>query len=106
MIAALERDGRRRLVLYRFDGGQWAPLLDDRADWPTWNTQSTAILFRAGDVLNDINVKTKRTEKIVALKNEQVGGFTHAIGRTDDNAPTRTLNRDGRQVYDLRLQDR
>ncbi len=106
MIAALERDGQGRLRLYRFDKNQWSTLSNGRADWPSWNRTSTAILFRAGDALNETQVDTGRVHRIVSLKNEEIGGFTHAIGRAKDDAPTRTLNRDGRQIYELYFQHR
>jgi dipeptidyl aminopeptidase/acylaminoacyl peptidase len=97
MIAALERDGRRRLMLYRVSEKKWSALSEDRADWPSWNKGSDAILFRAGDVLREIQIRTQRQQDIVTLKNEEIGGFTHAIGRAPDDAPTRTFNRDGRR---------
>jgi Tol biopolymer transport system component len=101
MIAALERDGRRRLMLYRVAEEKWSTLTEDRADWPTWNRGSDAILFKAVDSLREIQIAGGRQVKIAALKNEEIGGFTHAMGRASDDAPTRTLNRDGRQIYEL-----
>jgi Tol biopolymer transport system component/DNA-binding winged helix-turn-helix (wHTH) protein len=106
IIAALERDGQRRLLIYRMDGRKWAMPFDGRVDWPVWNKESTAILFKGGDGLEAIDVRTERVTKTVTMKNEEIGGFTHAIGRSYDDAPTRTLNRDGRQVYELYFPDR
>jgi Tol biopolymer transport system component/DNA-binding winged helix-turn-helix (wHTH) protein len=105
-IAALERDGRRRMMIYRMDTGQWSVLFDDRADWPVWTKDGAAILFKAGDSLEEIDLRTRQQKKIVTIKNEGGGGFTHAIGIDSSDAPTRTLNRDGRQVYELHFPQR
>ena len=106
MIAALERDGQRRLMLYRVHENKWSNLSDERADWPSWNRGSSTILFRSGDFLKEIQIGTRRYETIVAMKSDEIGGNTHAIGRANDDAPTRTWNRDGRQIYELYFQSR
>lgn len=80
-------------------------MVDPGADWPSWNRDSSAILYRSGDVLKEVSVRTRVIRTIVTLKNEEEDGFMHDIGQTDTGAPIRTLNRDGRQIYDLSLQN-
>jgi len=62
------------------------------------------IQYRAGDFLRQAPLESKRHEEILPLQSEEIGGFAHAIGRSYDGAPTRTLKRDGRQVYALYIQ--
>jgi Tol biopolymer transport system component len=104
LVIALERDGQRRMMIYRFGEDVWRPLTESRADFPNWSRDSKNILFRAGDVLRELNVDNGHNEKVLELKNEEIGGHMHAIGRSYDGGRTRTLNRDSRQIYELYFQ--
>src|SRR5581483_1694039 len=103
-VVALERDSRRRMTVYRFGEDVWRPLTGSRADFPNFSRDSKRILFRAGDVLKELHIDNGREENVLQLKNEEIGGFLHSIGRSGDDGPTRTLNRDSRQIYELYFQ--
>jgi hypothetical protein len=106
MLAALEWEVRRRLMLYRFDTGRWTAITEERADWPAWTRDSASIVFRANETLMRVRIDGAGAEPVVAIKGAETGGFTHAIGIAPDGSPTRTLNRDSRQIYELLLQRR
>jgi Tol biopolymer transport system component/DNA-binding winged helix-turn-helix (wHTH) protein len=106
MIAVLEWEGLRRLMLYRFDKNQWTPISEGKADWPTWAADNKSIMFRADETLQRVWIDPRTTEAVASLKGAEPGGFSHALGVTPDGSPTRTLNRDSRQVYELQFQNR
>jgi Transcriptional regulatory protein, C terminal/WD40-like Beta Propeller Repeat len=101
MVVALEWEGRRRLMLYRFETHSWTPIWQERADWPTWNLDSKSLVFRANDALVRLRVDQRGAEPVAAINGAELGGFSHAIGIAPDGSSTRTLNRDSRQVYEL-----
>jgi hypothetical protein len=91
-------------MLYRFDQRKWSNLTEDRADWPTWSADGARILYRGARYVIETRIRDGRPEPVLPLKSEEFGGYSHWIGRTPDGSPTRTLNRDGRQVYELTFQ--
>ena len=91
-------------MLYRFDENKWNVVSRGRADWPMWSADGKAILYRSGDQLVETRVEDGRTERLVIVKKEEFGGYSHAFGTTPEGAPIRTMNRDGRQVYEVLLQ--
>jgi len=101
VLSALEWQGLRRLVLYRMDQGSWRPLTVGRVAWPVWSADGANIQYRTEDHIAEIRIQDGRSREVVPVRGEEIGGYSRAIGRAPDDAPVRTFNRDGRQLYEL-----
>jgi Tol biopolymer transport system component/DNA-binding winged helix-turn-helix (wHTH) protein len=101
MAAALEWRGQHRLMLYRFSENRWDTATDTRADYPTWSADGRRLQYRCGDRLMELDIRDKRRYEVMPLNVEELGGYSHMIGRTFDDAPVRTLSRDTRQLFEI-----
>jgi Tol biopolymer transport system component len=102
MIAAMQWSGERHLMIYRVAEKRWKDT-GQKVDWPCWTPDSKAIVFFSAGALLRYRVATGQTERLTDLKFEEMGGATHSISVGPDGSPLRTLNRDSRQIYELRF---
>jgi Tol biopolymer transport system component/DNA-binding winged helix-turn-helix (wHTH) protein len=106
MIAAQQRATPGHLMLYDVAEHRWYEVSGGTADWPTWEPDSSSILFQTERALMRYRIANRKLEQIAETEPISVGNTSHCVGVMPDGAPIRTLDHDSRQLYELRFESR
>jgi Tol biopolymer transport system component/DNA-binding winged helix-turn-helix (wHTH) protein len=106
VIAAQQRLAPGHLMLYTVADRRWDEVAGGSTDWPAWEPDSKSILFQSGRALMRYGIDSRRLSQVTEIEPAAAGNGSHGVGVMPDGAPIRTLNRDSRQIYELRFENR
>ena len=104
MIA--NRTDQNELMLYDFQAHQWSELARGSFDSGAWSHNNRSVYVVHGQELLRISVPDGKQERILDLKDKNLGGLWGSISLLPDDSPLLTLDKSTQEIYRLDLQYR
>ena len=103
---AAQTGGSKHLVLYDATKKSWRELVDSFVAFPRWSHDQKHIFFDAGGFVCQVDVNSRKIERIASLESLRMGGFFGMGGNfgawsglTPDDAPLFTRDAGSQEIY-------